>query len=233
MSKWYRRMQLISTAVMLFPSAVLLLFGYLSATSPRHSALEAVILFVLAVALPPLVSGGWALVISLKRAQQPGADPSSLAARLGKKPYLGFHPRRVDARSAGGSQPFQPKPRSERREGGFLRDMRTSCLSGATSAVKREGLDPSTSAAKARIDTRSSPRAVERAWRRIRNSSPSSTSASSKRAGVSRSSNQTGPPEFAFATGREGGEFRHRQEALHGRAPVATSGAGQRRRATR
>jgi hypothetical protein len=153
MSKWYRRMQLISTAVMLFPSAVLLMFGYLSATRPRHSAAEAVVLFVLAVALPPLVYGGWALVIWLKRGQQPGADPSSLAARLGKKPYLGFIPVGLMLALLALLSRVNPGSSSTEAKEDVFVNMRTSCVSGAVSAAKRGGLDPGKPAAKARIDS--------------------------------------------------------------------------------
>jgi len=155
MSLWYRRLQFISTAVMLFPSTVLFYFGYLSATRPTHTALEAVVLFILAIALPSLVYFLWAAVIWLKRGQQPGADPSSLAARLGKKPYMAFIPVGVMLAllaALGSLNTGSGKRADKDSTEGFFESMRDSCLSSAASALKRDGVDTASAAAKARME---------------------------------------------------------------------------------
>jgi hypothetical protein len=150
MSPWYRRLQLISTAVVLFPSAVLLYFGYLSATTPGHSTAEAAVLIALGVALPPLIFGMWAAIIWAKRGQQPGADPSSPAARYGKYlPYVAIG-LMVGLISLG--RGFSPSSsRGDEKKDVFV-SMRASCVSEASNAAKKQGVDPNASETKARID---------------------------------------------------------------------------------
>jgi hypothetical protein len=150
MSKWYRRMQLISTVVVLFPSAVLLYFGYLSATTPGHSTTEAIVLFVLGAALPPLIYSAWAGVLWAKRGQLPGADPSSPAARYGK--YLPYLAVGVMVALISLGRGFTPAPaRSDEKGDGFVK-MRASCVAEAGNGARRQGVDPDAAETKARIE---------------------------------------------------------------------------------
>jgi hypothetical protein len=150
MSKWYRRMQLISTVVVLFPSAVLVYFGYLSATTPGHSTTEAVVLVVLGVALPPLIYSAWAGIIWAKRGQLPGADPSSPAARYGK--YLPYVAVGVMVLLLSLGRGFHPSPARSTEKGDVFVAMRASCVSEATNAARKQGVDPGAAEMQARIE---------------------------------------------------------------------------------
>jgi hypothetical protein len=153
MNPWYRRMQLISTLVMLLPSAGLLALGYSFWTSARHSRGEAVVLFVLGVALPPLIYFAWTGILWMKRGALPDADPTSLSARVAKKPvlvllvvggvafgFVSFLNGFANAVSGGGDP-----------AAGFAR-MRSSCVSSAASSVRQKGADPSASPLKEKLD---------------------------------------------------------------------------------
>jgi|GEM_PF-5641785 len=158
MSKWYRRMQRISTVVMLFPCAGLLYASYLAATRPNHPTSEAIVLFILGVGLTPGIYYLYEVVIWLKRGQQPDADPTSLAARLGKKAWLPLVPVAVLVGLASATSGFN-KGFSHAREPDDLRDsnqmlanMRKGCVSSATETLKRRGGDVNAPPLKAKID---------------------------------------------------------------------------------
>jgi hypothetical protein len=151
MNPWFRRLQLISTGLMVPVSLGLLVFGYLAATTPEHSATEAVVLFALAVAIPPLIYGLWSLIRWIDRGRQPSADPSSLAARIGRKRYVGFVPivimlgvLKLSTSVGMGSSQSEP-------EAAFAR-MRRSCVQSASSSLKQHGADPTAAKVKAKID---------------------------------------------------------------------------------
>ena len=151
MNRWLRRMQLISTGLMVIPSAILLMFAYLSAISPRHSPLEAVVLLILGIALTPLIYLLWTVVIWLKRGQAPDADPTSLAARIAKKPYVAIVPVMIML----GLVFFLNGLNSGLEQGEVKPDvfvgMRTSCEAASADAAKRNGADPTDASVKAMI----------------------------------------------------------------------------------
>jgi hypothetical protein len=136
--KLLRRLQIISTVVVLFPSAGLLLAAYLSATRPEHSAAEAVTLAIAGIALPPLIYWLWSLIRWLRRGQEVGADPQSLAARLSKKPYLGFIPVAITLAILG-----VLKGSPQRDDPSAVTDkLRTGCIASADSDAVRSGANP-------------------------------------------------------------------------------------------
>jgi hypothetical protein len=155
MANWYRRSQLISTVVMLFPSAALLALAYSCWTSGRQrSRAEAVVYFLLGVALPPLIYFAWTAIIWMKRGALPGADPSSLAARVAKKPLLVLS---VMGGLAIGLVSFlngfadTVTERDDNKQNGYAR-MRASCVSGMSAALKQKGVDPNASPMKEKVD---------------------------------------------------------------------------------
>jgi hypothetical protein len=150
--KWYRRLQLFFTALVLVPGAILLYFAYLSATTPSHSAAEAVILLLLGIALPPLIYWLWALIIWLKLGQEPGADPSSLAARIARKPYLAFIPVIIMLALIWLLNGFGNGIKDVERKPDVFVAMRQSCDEEATRALRQKGADPTTPALKALVD---------------------------------------------------------------------------------
>jgi hypothetical protein len=150
MSKWYRRMQLISTAVVLFPSAVLLCFGYLSATTEGHSRTEAVVVLAMAVVFPPLIYGLWSAIIWAKRGRLPGADPSSAAARYGR--YLPYVAVGLMVGLISFGRGFNPASSRSDEENDVFVTMRASCVSGASNAARKHGADPGAAETKARIE---------------------------------------------------------------------------------
>jgi len=144
-------MQLISTGIVVIPSAILLLFAYMSATSPRHSPVEAVVLALLGIGLTPLIYLLWGVVIWLKRGQSADADPGSLAARVAKKPYVAVVPVVIILALAfflnGLSEGLD---RSAAKMDVFA-EMRTSCEDAATHSAKQNGADPTAANIKAMI----------------------------------------------------------------------------------
>ena len=158
MSKWYRRAQVISTVVVLFPCAGLLYASYLSATRPNHSRGEAIFLFILGVGLAPAIYFAYEGILWLKRGQQPDADPTSLAARLGKKAWLPLVPVAVlvglASATSGFNQGFRHarEPDDLRDSNRMLANMRKGCVSSATETLKRRGGDVNAPPLKAKID---------------------------------------------------------------------------------
>jgi hypothetical protein len=151
MNRWLRRMQLISTGVVLIPSAILLMFAYWSAISPRRSALEAIILLILGIALTPLIYWLWDVVIWLKHGQAPDADPTALSARIAKKPYFAFVPvlimlGLVSVLNSAGNR----LERGEEKRDIFV-DLGASCESESAKAIKENGTDPNDAKVKALI----------------------------------------------------------------------------------
>ncbi len=155
MSKWYRRMQFLSTLLMLLPSAALLALAYSCWTSGgRHSRAEAVVYFILGVALPPFIYFAWAAVIWVKRGALPGADPTSLAARVAKKPML--LPLVLGCVAVGlvsflNGFSNTVTGRDDNKENGYAR-MTSSCVSGMANGVKQHGGNPSASPLKEKLE---------------------------------------------------------------------------------
>jgi hypothetical protein len=151
MNKWLRRMQLISTGVVLVPSAILLMFAYWSAISPRRSALEAIVLLILGIALTPLIYWLWEVVIWLKHGQAPDADPTSLSARIARKPYFAFIPVLIMVGLVWLLDRAGDRIEPGEQQRNIFVDMRASCESEAAKSLKQNGTDPNGAKAKAMI----------------------------------------------------------------------------------
>jgi hypothetical protein len=142
MSKWWWRLRLILTGVVIIPSVILLMFAYLSATSPGHSAREAIVLLCLAIALPPLVYGLGTAAIWLKRGQAPDADPTTLSARIGKKPYIAFVPIVIMLGLIWLLNDLSVGLKHEDEIPDGFAKMRESCVSESLKSAKQNGADP-------------------------------------------------------------------------------------------
>ncbi|MGZ6058447.1 MAG: hypothetical protein ACXWLP_03230 [Myxococcaceae bacterium] len=148
MERTLRLLQRITTGVLLFPSAALLIFAYLSATRPNHTAAEAAVLLVLGLALLPLNWIAWNWVVRIRMARQPGADPTTPAARLSRSPYLAIVPVLLGLgllRLANGVN-------ARVRDDGALESMRRACVESAVKTATVSAINPSSAEVKARID---------------------------------------------------------------------------------
>jgi hypothetical protein len=149
MSKWWWRLRLTLTGVVIIPSVILLMFAYMSATSPGHSAREAIVLLCLAMALPPLVYGLGTAVIWLRRGQAPDADRTTFSARIGKKPYIAFVPVGIMLGLIWLLNGVGVGLRHEDEIPDGFAKMRESCVSAALRSAKQNGADPNAKAVRA------------------------------------------------------------------------------------
>lgn len=152
MSKWWRRLQLITTGITIIPSVILLIFAYMSATRPNHTSAEAIVLLLLAIGFPPLVYGLGSLTIWLKRGQAPDADATSLAARIARKPYLAVVPVLLMLGIVWFLDGFNEGLKRGEDSPDVFTAMRSSCVSEATKSAQQSGANSDASAVKAKVD---------------------------------------------------------------------------------
>jgi hypothetical protein len=152
MSPWLRRLPLIAAGVMLIPSVILLMFAYLSATTAGHSTTEAVILLLLALALPPSFYGLASVVVWLKRGQAPDADPGSLAARVAKKPYVAFIPVLIMLGLLWLLNGLNDGMKRGDEKHDVFAAMRDTCVTDARKSMQQNGADPNSAKVKAMVD---------------------------------------------------------------------------------
>jgi hypothetical protein len=151
-----RRLQIISTCIMLVPSAILLFFSYLAATSPDHTAAEAIVLAIIGLGLTPIIYGLWAVVRWVRRNQEPDADPTSIGARLGKTPYLALVPISIMlgilAIGRSVDKPAESRNAFHSATSNFFAQMRAGCIASADSSATQSGANPSAPDVRAHIN---------------------------------------------------------------------------------